>query len=371
MLASLTRLTRLDLGNTGASAGLQHHLTRLKGLESLLLYGCQAVTDEHLQPLSALAGLAQLDVGGTGVQGSSLAALGSLRSLYIGDCSSFGAAGLAAVAQLTRLTCLDLSHSAQGAAPGQLAQLARLTDLQELWVWGHAVKEQAAALLELPRLGRLCADSIAVPQGQALGGCAITRLALDTPAAADVQALPQLPALQSLVICTAGAGLSNIRALTQLTALAVGKLNGVQASELAAAVQGLKRLQSLELGHAACFDTQCLLAVAGLQQLQELWLDGGRQGLAPGMSKCWGLLQRSTQLQCVTLQRCCRISPGALVALVSHVAMKQVTLRGAHGLRADTVRDVRALGQRLGCKLLCEQEACPGPLSEEYFDIEV
>ena len=53
-------------------------------------------------------------------------------------------------------------------------------------------------LLQLPRLGALCADSIRAPQGQDLSGCAITRLALDQPAAGDLQALPQLPVLHSL-----------------------------------------------------------------------------------------------------------------------------------------------------------------------------
>ncbi len=372
LLASLTRLTYLDLGNTGASAGLQH-LTRLKGLECLLLTDCQAVTDEHLQPLSALARLTELNADGTGVQGSSLVALSSLRSLYIDHCSHFDGAGLAAVAQLTRLTFLDLSYSAEGAAPGQLAQLAQLTDLQELWVWGCGVKEQAAALLELPRLGRLCADSITVPRGQALSGCAITRLVLNEVPPVR-QALPQLPALQSLVIRTAGAGLSDsVGVQTQLTELAVGEFDGVQASELAAALQGLKQLQALELGHASCFNMECLLAVAGMQQLQELWLDGGEEGLAPGVGECWGMLHRCTKLQRLTLQRCgCPISKGVLIGLLSgHLSMQEVVVSGSHGLSKEAVSELQALGQSLDCKLLCEEEVRAGPTSDKYFNIEV
>jgi F-box/leucine-rich repeat protein 14 len=368
-LASLTRLTWLDISYTDASAGLRH-LTRLKDLEYLSLRGCEDVTDEHLQPLSALTGLTLLNAGRTGVQGSSLAALSGLQSLYTKNCSRVDGAGLAAVAQLTRLTFLDLSYSAKGAAPAQLAQLAQLTNLQELWLWAHAVKEQAAALLELPRLGDLAAHSVAVPQGQALiSACAITRLALARPAAAELQALPQLPALQSLVIHKAGSGLAGIRGLTQLTQLVVARCEGVQASELAAALQGLKQLQALELGRASCFDTHCLLAVAGLQQLQELWVDGGEEGLAPGVAECWGMLHRCPQLQRLTLQRCGTISQGALVALVSHV--QQMALSGAHGLSEEAARDVKALGHSLGCELLYEGEVRAGPICRFYFGVKV
>jgi hypothetical protein len=375
-LASLTRLTLLNLSNTGASAGLQQ-LTSLKGLARLTLDECKDVTDAHLQPLSALTGLTCLNASGTGVQGSSLAALTSLRRLGLYDCTSVDAAALAAVAQLTRLTFLDVSHSATGAQPAQLVQLAQLTNLQELRLWEHTIRDQAAALLQLPRLGQLCANNISVPQAQGLSGCAITRLVLEElvleePTAADLQTLPQLPALQSLLIGTAGAGIvSGISVQTQLTELAVGRFEGVQASELAAALQGLKQLQALELGHACCFDMECLRAVAGLQQLQQLWLDGGAEGLAPGMGDCWGMLHRCTQLQRVTLQRCGPISKGVLLTLVFQLGMQQVVLRGAHGLAAEAASELQALGTAEGCELLCEAEVCPGPLCEGYFVIEM
>jgi hypothetical protein len=369
-LASLTQLTCLDLSNTGASAGLQQ-LTSVKGLASLGLDCCKDVTDEHLQPLSALTGLTRLDADGTAVQGSSLAALASLRYLDLYRCSSLDTAALAAVAQLTRLTYLEWSSSTTGAQPAQLAQLAQLTNLQDLKLWGHTIRDEAAALLQLPRLGELCVGGVAVPQGQDLSGCAITRLVLEEPTATGLQSLPQLPALQSLQIGAARAGLSGIRVQTQLTELAVVEFEDVQASELAAALRGLKQLQSLELGHAECFDTECLLAVAGLQQLQELWLDGGEEGLAPGMGDCWGMLHGCSQLQCVTLQRCGPISKGALLGLLFQLGMQQVVLRGEHGLPAEAVSELQELGAGQGCELLCEEEVRPGPLSVEYFDIPV
>ncbi len=370
-LASLTRLTLLDLSNTAVSGGLQQ-LTSLKGLAELSIRGCGGVTDEHLQPLSALNGLTWLIAGGTGVHGSSLAALSSLRRLNMYGCSSLDTGALSAVAQLTRLTYLDVSLSATGAQPAQLAQLAQLTNLQQLRMWGHTIRDQAAAALQLPRMGVLCASGITAPQGQDLSGCAITRLALGKPTAAGLQTLPQLPTLQSLAIGTARAGIiSSISALTQLTQLAVGRLEGVQASELAAALRGLKQLRVLELGHAGCFDMECLRAVAGMQQLRGLWLDGGRQGLAPGMCHCWGMLHRCTQLKRVTLQRCGPISKGALITLVFQLGMRQVVLGGAHGLASEAVSELQALGAAEGCELLCEEEVRRGPLCAQYYVIPV
>jgi hypothetical protein len=221
LLASLTRLTALYLDGTGASAGLAQ-LASLKGLCTLSLARCADVTDEHLQPLSALTGLTRLDARSTGVQqGSSLAALASLGRLDLNSLSSLGAAALAHVAPLTRLTHLDIGCSSAGAGPAQLAQLAQLANLQELRAWDHSIRgEAAAALLELPSLRELLADSVAVQQGQAVSGSAISRLALRHPAAADLQSQPQPPALQSLIISTATAGTtSSIRAQQQLAEL--------------------------------------------------------------------------------------------------------------------------------------------------------
>jgi hypothetical protein len=355
------------------AAGLQQ-LTSLKSLASLSVMACKDVTDDHLQCLSALTGLTRLAASFTRVQGATLAALSSLRHLELNTCSSLGTAGLAAVAQLTHLTFLDFSFCATEAEPAQLAQLAQLTNLQDLRLWPHSILQQTAVLLELPCLGQLYADSVTVSQGQDLSGCAITRLALHEPTDADLQALPQLPALQSLFIGIAADDLSGISVQMQLTELVVGACDCeiLQASELAAALQGLQQLQALELAHAGCFDMECLQAVAGMQQLQELWLDGGKDGPDQrGMGECWGLLHRCAQLQRVTLQRCGPVSQGALVALVSHVAMKHVTLRGEHGLSEAAVIDLQALGGVYGCELLFEQEHCQAPRASKFFIFEL
>jgi hypothetical protein len=140
----------------------------------------------------------------------------------------------------------------------------------------------------------------------------------------------------------------------------------VQAGELAAALQGLRQLRVLELGHAACFDRQCLLAVAEMPQLQALWLDGGIDGMALDVGDCLGMLHRCCGLREVTLQRCGATSNGALIGLVSQVGMQQVVLRGAHGLAASAVSEVRVLGAGYGCELV-RQDLHAGPRCGEFF----
>jgi hypothetical protein len=285
-------------------------------------------------------------------------------------CGWLDAAELPHVARLTRLTYLKISGSATDAGPAQLAQLAQLTNMQELRADGHSIRgEAAAALLELPGLGALSASSVAVPPGQGVSGSAITRLVLQDPAVADLESLPRLPTLRVLIIATATAGtISSIRVLQQLTELAVWKFNDVQAGELAEALQGLRQLRVLELDDAAaCFDRQCLLAVAGMPQLQELWLDGDSEDLAPGMSDCMGVLHRCSRLREVTLQRCdVIISKATLIGLVGQPGMRKVVLTGGHGLAASAVSEVRALGAGTSCALLCKGLS-NWPRCGEYF----
>ena len=182
-----------------------------------------------------------------------------------------------------------------------------------------------------------------------------------------------LPVLQSLVIGNAAAGISSISAQAQLTELVVGDCRGVQGAELAAALRGLQQLQVLELGHAPYFNVACLLAMAGMQQLRELWLDGGRQRLAPGMANFLGMLHRCTHLQRLTLQRCGPIPLAALISLVGgHPSMQRMALRGSdHGLTAEFAGDLRALGARFACDLLSDEVLCAGPVSKRLFYIEV
>jgi hypothetical protein len=83
------------------------------------------------------------------------------------------------------------------------------------------------------------------------------------------------------------------------------------------------------------------------------------------------MLHRCTRLQRVTLQRCGSISKGALLTLVFQLGMQQVVLGGAHGLAAEAVSELRALGAAEGCELLCEEEVRRGPLCAAYFYIPV
>jgi hypothetical protein len=100
-------------------------------------------------------------------------------------------------------------------------------------------------------------------------------------------------------------------------------------------------------------------------------MHGGRQGLSRGLRDCSGMLQRCTQLQRVTLQRCGPISKGMLLTLVAQLGMRQVVLRGEHGLAAGTISELQALGAAEGCELLCKAEVQPGPLCAQYFVITV
>jgi hypothetical protein len=158
--------------------------------------------------------------------------------------------------------------------------------------------------------------------------------------------------------------------LPQLRELVVGQLRDVQAGELAAALQGLRQLRVLELGHATCFDRPCLLAVARMPQLQELWLDSGHDGLAPGEGDCLSVLHGCCGLGKVTLQCCGPIAKGALIGLVSQAGMRQVVLRGAHGLAASSVAEVQALGAGLSCELLCDGFSA-GPRCGQFYVIQV
>jgi hypothetical protein len=358
-LAPMAHLTHLSLSSSPVGPGLQH-LARLSSLGSLVLRDCGQVTDEHLQHLGGLRGLTSLSLIKSSVTGSSLGALRSLQQLSLVDCSSMGPAALEGIAQLTRLTFLSAFSSCEGATPAQLAQLSRLTDLQHLELLSYSIGGEAAALLDLPSLAVLAARGIEVGEQQLAGrGGAISRLVLMNSSAADLRALPQLPQLQSLVISGAPAGVAGLSALTKLTELAVFHISkDVGAADLARALQGLRLLQVLELHGVGCFDEQCLLAVAAMQQLRELWLDGasGDQGALHVSGLI--VLHRCTALQRLTLQRCGPVlNIPTLAALVSQRGMRQVVLRGEAGLlAAEQLAEVQRLGSRFGCEFKAGEE---------------
>ena len=70
------------------------------------------------------------------------------------------------------------------------------------------------------------------------------------------------------------------------------------------------------------------------------------------MADCLGMLNRCTQLQRLTLQRCGPIPKAALASLISQPGMQAVVLRGEHGLAGEHASDLESLGARLRCELL-------------------
>jgi hypothetical protein len=307
----MAHLTHLSLSSSPAGPGLQH-LARLSSLGSLVLRDCGQVMDEHLQHLGGLRGLTSLSLSKSSVTGSNLGALHSLQRLRLYECSSVGPAALEGIAQLTRLTYLSALDSCDRATPAQLAQLSRLTNLQHLALGRATIRGGAAALLDLPKLAKLAAYTIAADQQQLAGRAScLGRLALVCPSAADLRALPQLPALQSLAISNAPAGIACLSALTQLTELVVGCISkDTSAADLARALQGLRQLQVLELHGVGYFDEQYLLAVAAMQQLRDLWLDGA--------SGDGGGAARERPQRAAPLQRPAAAHPAALRAPAQH-----------------------------------------------------
>ena len=359
-LASLTRLTALDLsGYAASSPGWLQHLTSLASLRSLTL--SNMYISDQLQHLSALANLTMLRVSAQrgSLQSSGLARLSSLQHLDIHGCSSRDIR-MDDVAQLTRLTHLDISCWDALAAPARLEQLMPLTNLRTLYMWGHSIGEQSAALLGLPHLCELRADDVAAQPGQDLNRCAITRLVLAR--AAHLPPLPPLPALQSLTIGTAHAGIASLAQQTQLTELVVAEFQEqVQPADLAAALQGLRQLQVLLLYDAPCFDRRCLEAVGEMPQLQKLWLcqSDGSQAAPQPVGGCLEVLRGCPKLQRVLLEGCGPISKPSLEALVTHRPMQTLELCGRQGLTVAAVPEVQAVGARHGCRLVEEQPSPP------------
>ena len=106
-----------------------------------------------------------------------------------------------------------------------------------------------------------------------------------------------------------------------------------------------------------------------MQQLRELWLDGANRGLASGRGHCLAFLHRCPQLQRVTLQCCEPISRAVLFGLLSQPGLQQLVLRGqGNWLEEGATDDLQAVGATFGCQLLCEAEACDGPVVHVPFN---
>lgn len=363
LLPSLSHLTSLSLDGSSLSYSLME-LTRLKQLNSLSLDGCKSITDEHLQHLSSMQSLTHINVSATDITGVSLSALQSLNTLQIEECHDISTPGFNAVLKLTNLRGLRLSGSLEALSTAALAQLSQMTQLTELRMLGHFIMRETVALLDLPNLSMLVVNGIEAGMHSPTRGSAVKQLVLDCPSSADLRGVLPLPSLESLVLRWPVAQLMEIVAqqkqLTYLGLMHIWLADSSDAGRLSSMLQSLRLLQELHLDEASILDEACLLAISGMQQLQQLWLSKTE---VSGESFC--LLQRCSSLRKVTLQDCTKVGRAGLMALVCKPGMQQVVVTKrldeapAEGQHAD----VQRLAAALGCELLLTNEH-ENPFSE-------
>jgi hypothetical protein len=298
------------------------------------------------------------------ITGASLSALTGLRTLSLTCCFDVAAAGLASIAQLQQLRQLSVCVIDNVRRAGELAQLPQLTNLEELHVPNDLIEGPALALLDLPRLTSLKAWRISAEQYDAGRGAAILSLELcstqDTPL---VKLLP-LPSLERLTIHRAYGDLSAVRKQPQLTHLGLGGLEFSGRGGLVGVLPELQRLQVLHLSRAwHCLELEDMLALAQLQQLEELFIDSSH---ISGELYC--LLQRCARLRKVVLHDCSSVGLPALMALVSKAGMQEVELQGVEGAEEHEAR-LQRVAQRLGVQLSVTNYWALGYLEDGYDEL--
>jgi hypothetical protein len=328
------------------SWGLQH-LSSLSGLRELTLDECSSVSDVHIQALSTLSALTALDIRDLQITGASLSALAGLRTFTQYTCSNMAAAGLASIAQLQQLQQLSLdAHSSGARRAGQLAPLSQLTNLEELHVPYDCIEGPALALLDLPRLTSLEAWRISPERYESGRGTAILSLELRSTHGTPLDQLLPLPSLERLSIHRAYGDLSAVIKQPQLTYLGLGGLERSGGGGLVGALPELRHLQVLHLTRVGdCLTLEDMLALAQLQQLEELYIGGS---VAPVEQYC--LLQRCARLRQVGLQLDGSMDLSAMMSLVSKPGMQQVELGGVEAVGEDEER-LQRMARRLGVRL--------------------
>lgn len=142
------------------------------------------------------------------------------------------------------------------------------------------------------------------------------------------------------------------------------------AAQLASALQGLPRLQALALSRPAPLDLPCMLAIAGLQQLTQLWLQGaGAVPLARPEDGC--LLLRCPRLRKVLLSGCHTVPRQLLMALVCKPGMEQLVVDVVVDEEGSPGAPNTCLCLGHGCPVCWQQQeeqagmaACLGEVSE-------
>ncbi len=317
------RITKLDLSYSEVSN--VDDLRRLKGLQSLALFGCRRLTS--IEPLEALTNLEELDLretpvdnleplqGLTGLQKllfrgtliDKLQPLGGLTNLRNLRLTGTRVEQLEPLAALTHLQDLDLTETQvhdlsplsgltqlqslylSGTNVNDLHALASLTDLRHLDLRGTSINDSSlkhlSSLANLNRLD-LCQTSITdlapvtslkllrvlycewtkVSRLEALRpltGLQVLRLA-KTPVI-DLEPLSPLTGLRELRL--AGTPVTNLKPLASLAALKVLYLEGTPVADIEP-LTALTGLQELYLADTPITDLRPVVALAQLHHLE-------------------------------------------------------------------------------------------------------
>ncbi len=347
LLPSLSQLLALSVWGSAVSSSLQH-LSRLSSLRELSLESCSSISDGHIQAaLSALSTLTALSATSLQFTGTSLSALASLRTLTLYDCPNVAAAGLASIAQLQQLRQLSLdAKDGEARRALELAPLSQLTNLEQLSLAEDLIEGPALALLDLPHLTSLEAWRISAQQYEGGRGAAIVSLGLRSTQGVPLGQLLPLPSLERLTIHRAYGDLSAVGKQRELTYLGLGGLKRSGGRGLAAALPELQHLQVLQLGKAnGCLKLEDMLALAQLQQLEELCIERGDE-----IGELYCMLQLCAGLRKVELEGCSSVGLPAMMALVCKRGMQEVKLHDVEG--ADEHEEcLQQVARHLGVQL--------------------
>lgn len=281
---------RLSLQNPGRQTLVSLRALPLEILSELSITGDE-FKDPQIDHLTALIQLRRLDLGGTKVTGSGLAALRNLRNLEGLDLSDslLDDAGLEGVVANAGLRELSLSRTR--VTPAGLARLSKLKNLGRLEVQGLTISP--AAFDALAGLGSLESLSItlAAPAGEAPASSGPPReianlktlrlLEVEGGRVDDsaLEAVANLGGLQELRIGPGNAvtdkGMVHLKKLGKLRSLSIvsmGEKGGVSDSGLVH-LGALGGLETLELRCSQVTD-EGLASLAKLKNLRELNLRG-------------------------------------------------------------------------------------------------
>ena len=310
ILASLSRLETLWLGDTRISDDGLGQISRLKQLRTLALGGTQ-VTDRGLQHLQSIKTLQWLSLDGTKIQGSGLeylAGMDELKDVNLTRCH-LGDEALEHLKRLSGLQSLDLSYTGIDArAVDELRRALPNTSIQ--WAATReqeaiATKAAEAAIKQLEELGAIVTKSgqrgtvnAIRMEGDRVTDASLepiknidprflTSLSLVTTRVSDagMESLDHLTDLELLTITNARITDQSLGRLKAFDKLMYLDLSGCQITdEGLAPIEGLKNLNSLKLNQTQITGSgfvhlQNLLRLRFLELSAAPVTDAGLQGL--------------------------------------------------------------------------------------------